>query len=554
MILNIYFCTAISYKFNEKTSHLQSKPKAYLPLVYALVLTGGVFIGYYFKQKSTGINDQGNTASGSKINSLINYITNHYVDTINADQLEEKSVASILKNLDPHSDYIPASEFEITNEPLEGEFDGIGIEFNILNDTITVINPIVGGPSEKIGLKAGDKIVKVNNKLVANTGISNKEVFKLLRGKSGTEVKLSIIRKGQLKLIDFNIVRGKIPLYSLDVAYLLTKDIGYIKISRFAETTYDEYLSAFNKLTKQGMKKLILDLRDNGGGYLNIAVDLADEFLMNGLQIVYTEGLHQRKKTYNATTKGGFENNPLVVLIDEGSASASEIVSGALQDNDRATIIGRRSFGKGLVQDQLNLTDGSAIRLTIARYYTPTGRCIQKPYDKGNDAYYEEELERYNHGELYNKDSIKVDKSKKYTTPKGKVVYGGGGIVPDIFIAADSAKYDKSINLLVYTGNLNAFTFNYTDNNRARLLNKYPTDKAFVEKFNTSDTEITALNNFLKSKKVTQTYSLSNKGLAHLMKAFIGRVLFDKDAYYPIINKTDEAIIKAIEVLDNSKI
>lgn len=533
---------------------MQSKPKAYLPLVYALVLTSGVFIGYYFKQKSTGFAEEGNTAAGSKINSLINYITNHYVDTINANQLEEKSVASILKNLDPHSDYIPASEFELTNEPLEGEFDGIGIEFNILNDTITVINPIVGGPSEKIGLKAGDKIVKVNNKVVSNTRISNKEVFKLLRGKSGTEVKLTVLRKGQSKLLDFNIVRGKIPLYSLDVAYLLSKDVGYIKISRFAETTYDEYLSAFNKLTKQGMKKLILDLRDNGGGYLNIAVDLADEFLMNGLQIVYTEGLHQRKKTYNATTKGGFENNPLVVLIDEGSASASEIVSGALQDNDRAIIIGRRSFGKGLVQDQLNLTDGSAIRLTIARYYTPTGRCIQKPYDQGNDAYYEEELERYNHGELYNKDSIKVDKTKKFTTPKGKVVYGGGGIVPDIFIAADSSKYDKSINLLVYTGNLNAFTFNYTDNNRARLLNAYPTAKAFVEKFTTGDSEISALNQFLKSKNATQTYSLSNKGLANLLKAFIGRVLFDKDAYYPIINKTDDAIIKAIEVLDNSKI
>lgn len=529
---------------------MQFYKKAYSPIIFSLILIVGVCVGYFFKFNSNDFVNDKATSSNGKISSILNYITNHYVDTINTKQLEEKSITSILKNLDPHSDYIPAADFELANEPLEGEFDGIGIEFNIMNDSITVINPIVGGPSEKIGLKAGDKVIKVNNKKVAGIKITNKEVFKLLRGKSGTDVKLSIYRKGQQKLIDFNITRGKIPIYSLDVAYMLTNDIGFIKISRFAETTYDEYINAFNKLSKKGMKKLILDLRDNGGGYLNIAVDLADEFLSNGLQIVYTEGLHQRKKIYNATTKGGFENNPLVVLIDEGSASASEIVSGALQDNDRATIIGRRSFGKGLVQDQLNLTDGSAIRLTIARYYTPTGRCIQKPYDKGNEAYFEEEFDRYNHGELYNKDSIKIDKTKKYTTPKGKIVYGGGGIVPDIFIAADSTKYNKNINILMYTGNINSFTFNYADANRKSLITKYPNALSFINNYNVTQQEINALNTFIKDKNINRTYLLSDKGLAELLKAFIGRVLFDKDAYYPIINKTDSAIIKAIDVLN----
>ena len=531
---------------------MQFYKKAYSPIIFSLLLIIGISIGYFFKFNSNEYGNDNTVNSNSKISSILNYISNHYVDTINTKQLEEKSITALLKNLDPHSDYIPAADFDLANESLEGEFDGIGIEFNIMNDSITVINPITGGPSEKIGLKAGDKIIKVNNKKVAGVKITNKEVFKLLRGKSGTEVKLSIYRKDQNKIIDFTITRGKIPIYSLDVAYMLTNDIGFIKISRFAETTYDEYIDAFNKLSKKGMKKLILDLRDNGGGYLNIAVDLADEFLSNGLQIVYTEGLHQRKKIYNATTKGGFENNPLVVLIDEGSASASEIVSGALQDNDRATIIGRRSFGKGLVQDQLNLTDGSAIRLTIARYYTPTGRCIQKPYDKGNEAYFEEEYERFNHGELYNKDSIKIDKSKKYRTPKGKIVYGGGGIVPDIFIAADSTKYNKNINVLIYTGNINAFTFNYTDANRKYLLEKYPTALSFINKFEISQQEINALNSFLKDKKLNHVYLLSDKGLAELLKAFIGRVLFDKDAYYPIINKTDSAIIKGIDVLNKS--
>ncbi|MBX3164837.1 MAG: S41 family peptidase [Bacteroidetes bacterium] len=533
-----------------------SKPNApkkfnpFMPLYFALVLAAGVGIGYFFTFNSNFQNQNFHSSKSSKINNLLDYIELKYVDTVNRAALEDKTILAMLKSLDPHSDFIPASDLSAVNEPLEGNFDGIGVEFNIINDTIRVISPIIGGPSEKIGIKAGDKIIKVNGKNVAGNKITSKQVFEKLRGKSGSRVTLSIQRSGISKPIDFDITRGKIPIYSIDVAYMIKPQIGYIKISRFAGTTYDEYLKAFNQLSKQGMKKLILDLRGNGGGFLNTAVSLADEFLSSGLQIVYTEGKAYPKKTYNATSRGGFEENPLVVLIDEGSASASEIVAGALQDNDRATIIGRRSFGKGLVQDQIDLPDGSALRLTIARYYTPTGRSIQKPYDKSLDEYYNEEYERYEHGELYTADSIKVDSTKKYRTPNGKIVYGGGGIVPDIFVSLDTARYSTVINKLYYSGALNTFSFEYADRNRTQLLNTYKTANDFITKFNIGKNEIEALRNYLAQKKINSIKISDNeKGLAQLLKALIGRNLFDKDAYYPILNQNDNAILKGVEVL-----
>ncbi len=525
-----------------------------MPLYFALVLALGVGVGYYLTFNGSLSNPDSQfhqKMSSSKINNLLDYIEMQYVDTVNRTQLENKTITSLMKSLDPHSDFIPAAEFETVNEPLEGNFDGIGVEFNVINDTMRVLNPIIGGPSEKLGIKTGDKVIKVNGKIIAGKNISNKEIFKLLRGKSGTKVTVSILRSGIKKMIDFNIERGKIPLYSIDVAYIVSPQIGYIKVSRFAETTYDEYIKAFNELSAQGMKKLILDLRGNGGGFLKIAVDLADEFLMNGLQIVYTQGRTHPKKVYNATSKGGFENNGLVVLIDEGSASASEIVAGALQDNDRATIIGRRSFGKGLVQDQIDLPDGSAVRLTIARYYTPTGRCIQKPYTKGLENYYNEEFERYESGELYSADSIKFDKTKKYTTPAGKVVYGGGGIVPDVFIPLDTLKYSSVINRLYFSGVLTTFAFEFTDNNRATFLNDYKTAQSFITNYSVSKKEVDALKNYLVSKKVTNlNFSLNDKGFSEILRALIGRNLFDKDAYYPILNKNDNAIQKAVDVLN----
>lgn len=542
---------------NTPEDNSQKKFNPLMPLYFAIILALGVGIGYYFTFNAnfSGLKSTLNKKSdGNKINNLLDYIEQQYVDTVNRTQLENKTIASMLKSLDPHSDFIPASEFSAVNEPLEGNFDGVGIEFNIINDTIRVLNPIIGGPSEKLGIKAGDKLIKVEGKSITGKKITSKDVFDKLRGKSGSTVNVSILRAGIKKPIDFTITRGKIPLYSLDIAYLVKPSIGYIKISRFASTTYDEFLDAFNALSKQGMKKLILDLRGNGGGFLKTAVELADEFLMDGLQIVYTEGKSHPKRVYNASSRGGFENNEMAVLIDEGSASASEIVAGALQDNDRATIIGRRSFGKGLVQDQIDLADGSAVRLTIARYYTPTGRCIQKPYNKSLDDYYNEEYARYEHGELYNVDSIKVDKTKQYKTPGGKIVYGGGGIVPDIFVPLDSIKYSPVVNRLFYSGALNAFAFEFSDKYRSKFLNAYKTAADFVTKYKISQNEISEMNSYLEAKKVSSIHIAGNeKGFDQILKALIGRNLFDKDAYYPILNENDNSILKAISVLSEKK-
>lgn len=535
------------------------KPKnsVFLPLYFALALVIGIAGGYYLSFTTTLPGTNGKSQSGNvytKITSLLEYIKLDYVDTINEKQLVEKTVTSMLQSLDPHSSYIPAADFAQVNETLEGNFEGIGIEFNIINDTIRVITPISGGPSEKLGIKAGDKVIKVDGKTVAGIKISNKEVFEKLRGKEGSEVLVSVLRNGMKSFIDFKITRGEIPLYSIDISYMVKPGIGYMKISRFAATTYEEYLSAFNDLSKKGMKKLILDLRGNPGGFLKAAVDIADEFLMDGLQIVYTEGRSNPKKVYKATSRGSFENNPLVILIDEGSASASEIVAGATQDNDRATIIGRRSFGKGLVQDQRDLPDGSAVRLTVARYYTPTGRCIQKSYEHGTEEYYQEEIERYSDGEMISADSNKLDKSKKFITPGGKIVYGGGGIMPDVFVSLDTAKYSHFVNKLFYTGLITEFGFAYTDNHRAELLKKYTADK-FVSDFNLGDNGIAEFYALVQKKKIEipdTEKAKSNANLKQLIKALIGRNLYDKDAYYPIINQTDNSLKKAIEILEKS--
>ncbi len=462
-----------------------SKQNVFLPIILSIVLIIGIWLGYFLTLKfSNGTNSQQNkhSSSNEKINSLLEYIEYQYVDTINKSELVEKTVTAMLQSLDPHSSYIAAAEFETTNESLEGNFDGIGVEFNIIKDTIRVINPIEGGPSEKIGIKAGDKLIKVEGKNMTGPKITNKEVFEKLRGISGTAVNVTILRNGIKKPLNFKIIRDAIPLYSLDAAYIVKPTIGYMKISKFAATTYDEYIKAFNDLNKLGMKKLILDLRGNPGGYLNAAVDISDEFLVNGLQIVYTQGKANPKKTYKATEKGSFEKNEIVILIDEGSASASEIVAGAIQDNDRGLIIGRRSFGKGLVQDQLQLPDGSAIRLTVARYYTPTGRCIQKPYTDDKSIYYNEEYDRYQNGELLNADSIKLDKTKKYRTPEGKIVYGGGGIMPDIFVPIDTSKTNSFLNKVFYVGAINTFAFEYSDKHRNELK-EYKTAENYIDKF-----------------------------------------------------------------------
>ena len=539
---------------NSEQSKKPEKQNIFLPIILSLVLISGIWLGYFLSVKigsSNGKNQSQQTSTNEKINSLLEFIDYQYVDTINKSDLVEKTVTAMLQSLDPHSSYIPAAEFDMSNETLEGNFDGIGVEFNIIRDTIRVINPIEGGPSEKVGIRAGDKLIKVGVENLTGEKITNKKVFEALRGKSGTTVNVTILRNGVKNPMPFKITRAAIPLYSLDAAYMTSGDIGYIKINKFAATTYNEYLKAFNDLNKQGMKKLILDLRGNPGGYLNAAVDISDEFLTNGLQIVYTQGKANPKKTYRATQRGSFEKNNLVILIDEGSASASEIVAGAIQDNDRGLIIGRRSFGKGLVQDQMQLPDGSAIRLTVARYYTPTGRCIQKPYSDDKTDYYNEEFDRYQHGELLNADSIKLDKSKQYKTPEGKIVYGGGGIMPDVFVPIDTTKSNPFLNKVFYAGLINTFAFEYADKNRIELK-KYTNSKTFINQFKITTAIFDEFYEYCKKQSIelgSLNKQQSNVALEPYLKALIGKNAFDKDAYYPIINKNDKCIIKAIEEL-----
>lgn len=539
---------------NSEQSKKPEKQNIFLPIILSLVLISGIWLGYFLSVKigsSNGKNQNQQISTNEKINSLLEFIDYQYVDTINKSDLVEKTVTAMLQSLDPHSSYIPAAEFDVSNETLEGNFDGIGVEFNIIRDTIRVINPIEGGPSEKVGIRAGDKLIKVGVENLTGEKITNKKVFEALRGKSGTTVNVTILRNGVKNPMPFKITRAAIPLYSLDAAYMTSGEIGYIKINKFAATTYNEYLNAFNDLNKQGMKKLILDLRGNPGGYLNAAVDISDEFLTNGLQIVYTQGKANPKKTYRATQRGSFEKNNLVILIDEGSASASEIVAGAIQDNDRGLIVGRRSFGKGLVQDQMQLPDGSAIRLTVARYYTPTGRCIQKPYSDDKTDYYNEEFDRYQHGELLNADSIKLDKSKQYKTPEGKIVYGGGGIMPDVFVPIDTTKSNPFLNKVFYAGLINTFAFEYADKNRIELK-KYTNSKTFINQFKITTAIFDEFYEYCKKQSI-ELGSLnklqSNVALEPYLKALIGKNAFDKDAYYPIINKNDKCIIKAIEEL-----
>jgi carboxyl-terminal processing protease len=524
----------------------------YLPIILSLAIIIGIGIGYLFSFK----NDTGKTIlsqdKNGKIEKVLEYIEQHYVDKISSDSLADLTLSTLLSNLDPHSEYIPASELQAVNEPLEGNFDGIGVEFNILRDTITVVNPISGGPSEKVGIKAGDKIIFVNNEKVAGVKISNQQVFKKLRGERDTKVKVKIKRGNNSQLTEFTITRGEIPIFSIDAAYMINASIGYIKINRFSANTYKEYLDAFNKLKKLGLKKLIIDVRGNGGGYLNAAVDIIDELLPKGTRIVYTEGQASPRKDYKATDKGGFENESVVVLIDEGSASASEILAGAIQDNDRGVIIGRRSFGKGLVQEQMEMPDGSALRLTTARYYTPTGRCIQKSYSNGKEKYYEEEYNRFENGELLSVDSIKFADSLKFKTPSGKIVYGGGGIMPDVFVGLDTTFRSAWLNKIVYSGIISDFALNYVNENREQLIESY-TSKKFQTDFVVNKVVFDEFLKFCELSKIkTETSGLkkSENYIKTQLKAIMSRYLFGNENYYQISQENDKVILKAIELLN----
>ena len=506
---------------------------------------------------------QGNGNASRKLNMVLYSIENLYVDKIDENKLVEDAIVSLLKELDPHSNYLNQEEVKDMNEPLQGNFEGIGIQFNMLTDTLYVISVISGGPSEKVGLQAGDRIIQVNDSLIAGVKMKTTDIMKRLRGKKGTIVDVKVLRNNVSELIDFRIVRDKIPLHSLESSYMIDKETGYIRLNRFAATSHDEFVTAFNDLKSQGMKNLIFDLQDNGGGYLNAAIDIANEFLSNNKTIVYTEGTRQRRDDAKATSKGLFESGKLVILINETSASASEIVAGAMQDWDRAVIVGRRSFGKGLVQRPIPLPDGSMIRLTTARYYTPTGRCIQKPYEKGDSESYSKDLaDRYNRGEMISADSIHFPDSLKYYTLENKrVVYGGGGIMPDYFVPIDTSRFTTFHRNIIAKGIVNKLVMNYIDKNRTELKEKYPNFKKFNENYLVRKDILDELLLRVKEEDKTQPeltekeieeYQKSEPLIRLQIKALIARDLWDMNEYFQVINRDNEPYKKALEIIEDN--
>jgi len=525
-----------------------NKFSIYLPFLFALVLITGIFLGVRLRSSSIRTDD-------NKVNDIIRLVKDNYVDTVSSEALIGDAVNGMLQALDPHSVYLPASEFKEANESLEGNFEGIGVQFRIENDTIIVVNTVPKGPSEKTGISAGDRIVRINDTCVAKIKITNEQVMKKLKGQKGTKVKVGIFRRGVPNLLDFIITRDVIPTYCIDAAYMVQGNIGYIRLNKFSASTMDEFHQAVSALQNKGMKKLILDLRENGGGYLQSAIDLADEFLPDKTLIVYTEGRHRKTQNAYATSKGSLEKCPLVILIDESSASASEILAGAIQDNDRGLIIGRRSFGKGLVQEQIKLDDGSAVRLTVSRYHTPTGRCIQRPYRNGYEKYY---LDYYNSllsDETDSTGTIVLPDSLKYKTPEGKTVYGGGGIMPDIYVPVKKSRDYLYLNNVSNRGLMYRYAFDYTDKKRDYLKKTYNSE-TFIRTFVISDNE---LNDFFVYagqngvKRDDKCISATKDVIRLRLKSYIARNLFDDEAFYKIINPRDDVFMKALEEMIRTK-
>jgi len=543
-----------------------------------------ILLGMIFYAGGGELKAQDVQNSTAKFSRLLRLIDSYYVDSANVDDLTEKAVVEVLRGLDPHSVYISKAEVEKMNEPLQGNFEGVGISFNVFHDTLMVVGTVPGGPSEKVGIRSGDRIVSVDAKNIAGIGLKNTDVYDYLRGKKGTKVDLQVRRKGEMNLLDFTVIRDKIPINSLDASYLINDNTGYIKLNKFSATTTAEFFDAIKALKATSkLNSLVLDLRGNGGGYLNAATELADQFLTAYKLIVYTSGTHAEKKEYSSTALGELEQGKLVVLIDEGSASASEIVAGAIQDWDRGVLIGRRSYGKGLVQQPFPLTDGSMIRLTTAHYYTPSGRCIQKPYTDGVDAYQKDYLHRIEKGELFSKDSVFQNKTEKFLTKvSNRTVYGGGGIMPDLFVPLDTSKYYVYYNTLnrknvVYTGVLDIM-----DAKRNEFKQKYTDFKTFNDKFVITDemvdkimaagdkidadkmtfdadgnpVEVKSEENPKEVKKVNpkpdaKSIEFARPLLKKQMKALIARDLFSVSHYFQIMNAEDETIQKAIEVISN---
>ena len=525
----------------------------WLPVIIAASIALGIFIGNHYLSISTG--KFRSYASGNKINAILDIIDEQYVDTVNMSQLVEGAIPKIFSELDPHSGYIPAADAQMVNEELEGSFSGIGVSFNLQTDTILVISVIPGGPSEKAGLLAGDRIITINDSLFAGNNSSQGKIMKTLRGAKNSVVKLGIKRSTSQDLLYFNVTRGDVPVNSVDVAYVVREGVGYIKVNKSARTTYNEFITAIAKLKQQNCKSFIIDLRGNTGGYMDAAINMINEFMANGRLIVYTEGKAFPRNDVYANGTGTCQDAPIVVLTDEFSGSASEIFAGAIQDNDRGLIIGRRTYGKGLVQSQIPLSDGSALRLTIARYYTPSGRCIQKDYELGKTDEYDQDLfNRFMHGEFDSADSIKINNSLKYQTSLGRTVYGGGGIMPDIFIPRDTSGVTSYFSNVINSGVLNLFTLEYSDNNREKLSSF----KTYQELYNYLKKQplLDKFTNYAVSKGIRKRVTLINisaKLIENQLHSYIVRNFFNDEGFYPIFLKDDVTLLKAVEVIEQGK-
>lgn len=527
---------------------MKNKFSVYIPILLALAVVIGILIGNRLNRNS-GNSHASFAASGtSKLDAVLELINSSYVDSISTDSLIEKAIPQILKNLDPHTAYIPSKDLVGVEEEMRGNFGGIGVQFSIQNDTVMVVDVISGGPSSKVGIMPGDRIVTVNDTLLAGNGLKNEKVLTKLRGEKGTTVDVGIKRKGFKDIFAFEIIRGEIPIYSVDVSYMIDPNTGFIKVSRFGEHTYQEFMEGMKKLDQLGMKNVIVDLRGNPGGYLNAVIKMVNEFLDKGELIVYTQGNSQPRKTFNADNNGTYRDKGILVLIDDFSASASEIFAGAIQDNDRGWILGRRSFGKGLVQEQIPFSDGSALRLTVARYYTPSGRCIQKPYDKGTDEYYKDIMDRAIHGEFQKADSIKYSDTVKYSTLGGRLVHGGGGIMPDFFVPADTLGYSGYFSKVTQKGLVYQFGLDYADLNR-NVLSKLTNSSEFEKYFQNKDI-LQQFVAFATKKGVTGSngdLKTSSKIIDNQVKAYIARNILGEEGFYPMIKNIDKVLLEAIE-------
>ncbi|MEO6731561.1 MAG: S41 family peptidase [Ferruginibacter sp.] len=526
---------------------MNKKIQIWLPLLISIAVIIGMLVGYRLRDTQPGKHFF-SFDKPRPFQEVMNLIQNKYVDDVNVKTLSDSAIIAVLHKLDPHSIFIPAEELQSVNEDIAGNFFGVGIEFNIFDDTLHVLNVIPDGPSFKAGIRIGDKFLKVNDSLIAGKKITADRIRKLLRGDLGTKALVSVLRKDKVQ--SFTIVRGIIPVSSIDASYIIENGIGYIKLNKFSQVTYREFMQALEGLQKQGLKKLILDLRGNGGGVLDEATAIADEFLDGDKLITYTEGKHITKKEYRCQREGLFEKGELVILADEGSASASEVLMGALQDWDRATIIGRRSFGKGLVQEQYELSDGSALRLTVARYYSPIGRSIQRSYTNGEKAYYDEINNRFRDGEVMSADSIKYDTTKTFSTKNGKKVYGGGGITPDIYMPLDTTYHNPALTKIYIKGTIADFAYHYYLQNQS-LLSGYKNPAEFSKNFSFNEdgwkqfVSVAAKDSIV----LASLKEKDKKDLVTRIKSSIARQMWRNEGFYEMMNKEDTTVKKAIEVL-----